>query len=201
MPPPTGTNSNWTGSVATSYDGNATTVTDQAGKKRRSVTNALEQLIRVDEPDAAGNLGSVSNPVQPTYYSYDVLDNLTQVVQAGSGTGQCGPAGGNCSQTRSFTYNSLSRLTSATNPESGTIQYQYDPNGNLVQKTDARGVVTTYAYDALNRAVVTTYAYDALNLGVVTTYAYDALNRVVQRSCSTPNGTPGKGLSRKERRL
>ena len=31
----------WTGSVTTSYNANQTTVTDQAGKKRRSMTDAL----------------------------------------------------------------------------------------------------------------------------------------------------------------
>ncbi|NMS24108.1 RHS repeat domain-containing protein, partial [Vibrio parahaemolyticus] len=30
--------------------------------------------------------------------------------------------------------------------------------------------------------------------GVVTSYVYDALNRVTQRSYSTPNGTPGVGV-------
>lgn len=71
-------------------------------------------------------------------------------------------------QTRTFAYNSLSRLTSATNPESGTINYVYDNNGNLTSKTDARGVKTDYIYDALNR--------------------------VTNRNYSTPNGTPGTGI-------
>ncbi len=42
-------------------------------------------------------------------------------------------------------YDSLKRLTSATNPEtsasaaqSGTISYTYDANSNLTKKTDAR---------------------------------------------------------------
>jgi YD repeat-containing protein len=42
-------------------------------------------------------------------------------------------------------------LRTAANPESGTISYQYDDNGNLVVKTDARGVSTHFAYDSLNR--------------------------------------------------
>src|SRR5262249_32590517 len=54
-------------------------------------------------------------------------------------------------QTRTFVYDSLKRLTSATNPESGSVFYAYDNDSNLIQKTDARGVVTTYDYDALNR--------------------------------------------------
>src|SRR2546426_4610946 len=114
------------------------TVTDQAGKVRRSMTNGLGQLARIDEPDANGNLGTADSPAQPTSYSYDGLGNLTTVNQG--------------VQTRSFVYSSLSRLTSATNPESGTISYQYDANGNLTRKTDARGVYIDYAYDALNRA-------------------------------------------------
>mgnify|MGYP001171533409 CR=1 FL=1 len=52
---------------------------------------------------------------------------------------------------------SLSRLKSATNPESGLIQYAYDNNSNLTQKTDARNVVTNYIYDALNRVTQRNY--------------------------------------------
>jgi YD repeat-containing protein len=51
----------------------------------------------------------------------------------------------------------LKRLTSATNPESGTVSYHYDANGNLTSKTDARGVVSNYVYDALNRVTIVLY--------------------------------------------
>jgi len=44
------------------------------------------------------------------------------------------------SQTRSFVYDSLKGLASATNPESGTVSYQYDNNGNLLVKTGAHGI-------------------------------------------------------------
>ena len=136
--------------MRTDIDANATTVTDQAGKQRRSITNALGQLIRVDEPDAGNQLGTASSPNQDTSYAYDTLNNLITVSQG--------------AQTRTFTYSSLSRLLSATNPESGTISYGYDSNGNLLTKTDARGVKTDYVYDALNR--------------------------VTNRNYSTPGGTP-----------
>src|SRR5262249_44816635 len=95
-------------------------------------------LARVDEPDGSGSLGATDNPSQPTSYSYDTLSNLITVNQG--------------SQTRTFTYSSLARLLSATNPESGAISYQYDDGGNLLVKTDARGVSAHYSYDALNRA-------------------------------------------------
>ena len=45
----------------------------------------------------------------------------------------------------------------------------YDDNGNLTQKTDARGVVTAFAYDALNRPILTGYSDSTL----WSYYAYD----------------------------
>jgi YD repeat-containing protein len=50
-----------------------------------------------------------------------------------------------------FAYDSLSRLSWATNPESGTNSYFYDANGNLTFKTDARNITTTLGYDQFNR--------------------------------------------------
>jgi RHS repeat-associated protein len=122
--------------VTTSYSGNTVTATDQAGKTRRSVSDALGRLKEVyEDPSSLNYL---------TSYSYDALDNLTTVNQG--------------SQTRTFNYDSLKHLTSTSNPESGTVSYQYDNNGNLTQKTDARSVVTTYNYDALNRNINTIYS-------------------------------------------
>jgi YD repeat-containing protein len=139
LPAPWGANS--TGTVTSAYDANFTIVTDQAQKQRRSMTDGLGRLIRVDEPDLNSNLGTTTAPNQPTHYAYDVLGNLTEVTQSDSTT----------TQLRTFVYSSLSRLTQATNPESGTITYKYGESGNLTVRTDARAVSTHYAYDALNR--------------------------------------------------
>jgi RHS repeat-associated protein len=147
------------GAIAkTDYSGNATILTDERGKKRRTVEDALDNLIRVDEPNESNDLGAISSPTLPTYYSYDTLGNLTQIGQG--------------EQTRTFTYNSLSRLLSATNPESGTFQYSYDANGNLLTKTDARNISTTYTYDALNRATFRNYSDDTPDIS----YVYDDTN-------------------------
>ncbi len=121
--------------VSTSYAGDSVTVTDPAGKARKSRSDALGRLIEVYENPAGLNY--------LTSYAYDVLDNLRTVSQGG--------------QTRTFDYDSLKRLSSATNPESGTISYSYDENSNLRFKTDARGIVTENRYDVLNR--VTTILY------------------------------------------
>jgi len=169
-PPTTGTNSNWTGSLTSSYSTNATTVTDQAGRVLRSLVDPLEHLIRVDEPNNAGQLGTIDAPIQPTIYGYDAFGNLTSVQQPGTNSEQCGGAT-NCSQTRTFTYSSLSRLLTATNPESGSISYEYFPNGNLKKRTDARTIETTYEYDGLNRRKTVTYSDGTPTV----TYTYDTL--------------------------
>ena len=169
--------------------GTAVTVKDQALKLRRSVTNAMGHLTRVDEPNYVGQLGAIDAPNQPTYYSYDLLNNLTQVQQPGDNNEECGPSTTTCSQTRSFQYDSLSRLKQAINPESGTIAYSYDLNSNLTTKTDARGIVTTYSYDALNRAKTRTYTNEPAGSETPdVSYYYDLVTNAKGRLIKVTNG-------------
>ena len=162
-PAPWGANTNATGAVSTVYDAEATTFTDQAGKSRKNVVDALGRLIQTFEaPHEAGYNYQTS-------YAYDAVDNLGQVQQGG--------------QTRVFQYSSLSRLVSAANPESGTSIYEYDPNGNLKKKTDAHGVTTDYTYDALNRMTFVDYSGTTPDV----TYAYDTAPNGVGRLASVSN--------------
>ncbi|MGH9356598.1 MAG: hypothetical protein ACRD10_10760, partial [Terriglobia bacterium] len=146
--------------------------------------------------DRAYHLGP-SDP--PAYYTYDALDNLIKVQQQGGTTNQ------SLWRTRTFTYNSLSELTAATNPESGTVTYKYDGNGNVTTRRDARGIVTTYSYDALNRLTgktytdgepAVTYSFDQGGLGVgrrtgmtdaagSESWTYDSMGRVATDQRST----------------
>ena len=88
------------------------------------------------------------------------LLTVTQNAQAASGS----------QQTRSYSYDGIGRLTSETNPESGTTTYVYytnstcaiTSNGDLIKKTDAAGVYTCVAYDALHRVTSTSYSNSAL---------------------------------------
>lgn len=166
LPAPWAGNTSSTGAIARVYDGIYMTMTDQAGKVRRSKLDGLGRLIRIDEPsDTANSLGIPDLPNQATNYQYNAMNNLTQVTQG--------------SQTRSFSYSSLGRLTSASNPESGVIDYEYDANGNLTKKIDPRFVpntsikrTTTYEYDALGRVTTRTYNDGTPNVS----YGYDAAN-------------------------
>jgi RHS repeat-associated protein len=93
-----------------------------------------------------------------TKYTYDALGHLltvTQNAQASSGS----------RQSRTYTYDLLARVTSESNPETGSTTYTYDSvspcadgnnysyPGNLVERTDNAGNSTCYAYDSLNRLV------------------------------------------------
>jgi RHS repeat-associated protein len=99
-----------------------------------------------------------------TLYTYNVLDDLTCVEQHGTATGQTGcsaaPSYDSSSawRIRRFQYDSLGRLTTATNPESGAISYTYDADGNVLTKYDARGITTTMTYDQLHRVLTKTYS-------------------------------------------
>lgn len=92
-----------------------------------------------------------------TKYTYDALGNLLTVTQNVQSSGN--------TQTRTYTYDYLSRLTTETNPETGNsssgsdIIYTYDTAcgsyaasaGNLTKKVDKAGNITCYGYDGLHR--------------------------------------------------
>ncbi|HTV55435.1 MAG TPA: RHS repeat-associated core domain-containing protein [Terriglobia bacterium] len=75
-------------------------------------------------------------------------------------------------------YDSLSRLTSAMNPEAGTTGYTYDANSNLLTRTDARGIITTYGYDALNRPTGVQYSDGTPSVS----YVYDQVASQIETS-------------------
>jgi RHS repeat-associated protein len=152
-----------------------TTVTDEAGNARRSCSDGLGRMTNVFE--APVNLN------YQTTYGYNLLDDLTSVTQNGSNSANA--------RLRTFSYNSLSHLVTASNPESGSISYQYDANGNLFTKTAAApnqastgttSVVTTHAYDDLNRLTGTTYTDTFNGPSAPVQYGYDA---VALTGCAT----------------
>jgi YD repeat-containing protein len=143
--------------TTTTYSGPCATTTDPAGKARKTCSDAFGRLIQVFEDPAGLNY--------ETDYTYDVLNNLLTVNQKGGSTNSANW------RTRTFSYDGLSRLTSATNPESGTVTYVYDANGNLLSKTSPKPNQTSTAT-------------------VVATYTYDALNRLTQKASTTVRRQP-----------
>jgi len=121
-----------------------------------------------------------------TLYTYDALGNLTCIEQHGgvTGTGCSSQQADDATspwRVRRFTYDSLTRLLSTSNPETGTINYVYDPNSNVVSRTaplpnqnpgSTTTVTTTYSYDALNRLTKKTYTDST----AAAQYGYDGVS-------------------------
>jgi RHS repeat-associated protein len=146
-------------STVPNFIGTVVTTVDASLRRSRSITNALGQLIRVDEPIAIGgtadaDLGSLASPNQPTVYNYDLNGKLVEVTQG--------------VQHRYFKYDSLGRLIRVKQPEQEpnpglamsdpyntdwqwTAGFTYDVLGNVVTVTDANGTVIHNEYDRANR--------------------------------------------------
>ena len=188
---PDGTSSTWCysaagsgcpGVLATGYSSAYPPVSwvdsyDEVGNHHQDLSDGFGRLIAVMEPN-----GTTAAPSMETDYSYDLLNNLLSVQQWGGAPNSAG------ARSRSFTYDSLSRLLCSSNPENsyascptsatsshvaGTTSYSYDANGNLATKTDARGITTSYTYDVLNRVVAKSYS-DGTNSAC---YRYDVAAR------------------------
>ncbi len=193
-------------STQTCYDGIATTgqtvckpnrsqfssvtwtdTVDQAGSARQFVSDTVGQLRAVIEPGTNGQLSL------ETDYSYDGLGNLASVTQHG--------ATGETPRTRTYQYDSLSRMLWSQNSETGVTcdghgngtiagcQHDgYDPNGNLLYKTNANGVTLSYSYDALDRLTKKSYSdgvtptllfvYDVENIDFDASYRFTTSNVV-----------------------
>ena len=142
------------GNAAKSATGSVVNFWNERGNQWQRVTDGLGRLTGVMEPSATTGVAALE-----TDYSYDVLNNL-------KGTNQAGVSGETARQ-RSFSYDSLSRVVTAANSETGSVGYAYlNSSGALCagdptlpcSKTDARGISTSYAYDALNRVLSKTYS-------------------------------------------
>lgn len=142
-------------SLTKSYSGSQTTVTDQAGKKRRGIADALGRTTKVIE-DPTGSLN------YETTYTFDAVNNLRMTTQG--------------DQKRYFIYDSLGRLLRSKNPEQDANtnlssltdpltnngqwaeEFTYDANDNVLTKKNARNITATMTYDELNRPLTRTYS-------------------------------------------
>ncbi|RZU29011.1 RHS repeat protein [Edaphobacter modestus] len=156
-----------------SYHGRDYSFTDESGKIKLYRLNFGGKVVQVCEVTGSGSDSpcgmGISGSGFTTYYTYNAADNLVVATQSG--------------RIRLFSYDLLSHLKTSTNPETGTICYGiwsggncingYDANGNLVAKTDARGAMITYGYDALNRLISTTYSGGGAAATRSSCYQYD----------------------------
>jgi RHS repeat-associated protein len=112
---------------------------------------------------SGGSGGIATSPVF-TSYTYDALGNLTSVIQG--------------SQTRSYQYDGLSRLTQEITPEAGTVTLAYvTTTGALCSGSPSNPCSRTAP--ATNKTTGT----------VTTTYAYNTANQLTKKTHSDTTGT------------
>ena len=146
------------------------------------IRDALGQIIELsyDVLNREANR-SFSNPADPTgddlesiATDYDPNGNpLTRTETYSGATGV---------RVTQQTFDTFDRLLSVTDPESKTITYGYDANGNRTRLRDPDGRITLYTFDELNRTVSV-----ALTLVGVTEYSYFRDSRL--RRVRYPNGS------------
>jgi RHS repeat-associated protein len=185
--------------VAYTYTNNDVLLIESSSQvfKRQLEYDALGRLSSVCEisttlPGHGTCAQSVSQTGYWTKYTYDPLGNLLTVTQN---------AQGGTSQTRTFTYDWLGRMTSESNPETGLVTYTYDSActstpaspGDLTTRVDNAGNTTCYYYDGLHRmngaglsTLCRRWSYDA-NSGT-TLNAMGKLFKVTTDNCA--NYTP-----------
>ena len=100
-----------------------------------------------------------------TRSSYDALSRRKDTTDAKNGVTQFGYDGGDRTVqvtdprnlVTQYPRNGLGDATSLISPDTGTANHTYDAAGNLLTRTDSRGVLATYSYEELNRLAGITY--------------------------------------------
>jgi RHS repeat-associated protein len=102
--------------------------------------------------DSGGNMASRTDALgRTTSYTYNSLGQEISMVEP------LPPGISASAATTAYTYDAFGNLTQTAAPLGRTTGSTYDANGNKLTDTDARGNITSYAYDALNRLSTTTY--------------------------------------------
>jgi RHS repeat-associated protein len=169
-------------SVGYSYTGATTQYTNESNG-----TTSSTNLSRVDGLGRLTYVCEVTTSATPAQMGGDTPSNCNLEI-AGTGflTSSTQTLRGvtksvQGSQTRTFVYDSLNRLTDSTNPESGHIHYVYDPDGNLYTKTapapnsaagSSNTLTTTYTYNNIHQVLSKTYSGTSASSTPSATYNY-----------------------------
>jgi len=185
-PAPAGQSGYETTTYTYDSDGNLLTTTAPP------TTSGGSSQITVNAYDPAGQLasqtsGSATSTAATVGFCYDPDGDRTAAVYGDgntSGTAACSTsypwtvtASPQVNYQTTYSYDSAGELVSTTAPKttaapSGeTTTSTYDPAGNMLTRTDADGVTTTWTYTPLNLAATVSYSGSSAHS---VTYSYDA---------------------------
>ncbi len=149
--------------------GDLTTVLDGKQTHQDYQYDDLKRVFRSTQ-DLGGTDPSTADAL--TEYSYDVQDNLTDVIDPINGT-------------TTYEYDDLGNLLQQDSADTGSQILSYDAAGNLRLRTDANDQTFSYVYDALNRLTL----LDAPGTADDISYQYDTCAHGQGRVCSITQGT------------
>ncbi|MCO7223205.1 RHS repeat-associated core domain-containing protein [Pleionea sp. CnH1-48] len=164
--------------------------------------------------DTDGNKTSVTNGLLKTTFSqYDAIGRLSRIIDAENSTlfiesnilEKPSKVSDQEGKVTSYLYDDLGNLLEVNSPATGLTRYTYDEAGNRISKVDAKGVMVSYEYDAINRIKSQAfsdasenilYGYDeavegAYNIGRLTSvidssgttrYSYDIFGQVIEEN-------------------
>lgn len=173
--------------------GNRTTYAyDQLGNLA-AVTSPLGNSI-VYEYDFRGRKAYEGGATYPARYTYDVFSNMITMM-----TYRNESLGHDSGDVTTWLYDEASgSMTNKVYADGKGPTYAYTPDGKLLRRIWARGVVTDYAYDRWNNLTNTTYSdetpamslfYDAMgrqveahNAAGMTTFTYDAFGSLTNEN-------------------
>lgn len=154
------------------YDaaGNREQITDPAGRIQKFKYDPLGRLFLAE--DIAGDIVASS---------YDSRDNLLSIANE------------NNVLIRRYQYDRNNFQTHEIWPEGQTYISKFDPNGNLLEKIDAKGQITRFTYDKSNRLSKTEYfeAEAAAQPAKGIDYSYNAVNSLTSYDDGQTQGTYG----------
>ena len=137
--------------------------------------------------DSAGNvIESRDAEGRVTRFAYDVLNRLTQVIDATQSSPDplCGTAGVTC-----YDYDSVGNLTRVTDARGSVTTFGFDSQDRLIQTTDPLGRSETIAYDGDGNLISTTDRDDQ-----TIEFQYDAVNQLIRKTLLP--GTPEEAITR-----
>ncbi len=157
-------------SASDGYDANGNLVhsADSLGVQQRRSYDALDRLVSTIE-NYNGTDAATKNTL--SLYAYDALDRLNGVSDPDD-------------LVTSYDYDGLGDAVALHSPDTGTTMRRFDAAGDLLSSTDARGVTSTYTYDALGRRTGAGYPDNTQNVA----YRYDEANGVTGCARSAPVG-------------
>lgn len=153
-------------SVGYEYDknSNVVTLTDGNDKDATFAYDGLNRLISTQ--DRRGVESAVStNGV--TEFTYNELDDLLGVDF--TATQDSASNAHLVTLDTDYTYNAFGEVETETSRDRGLTSYDYDSNGNLIERVDDEGREVNYAYDGINRLTGITYP-NQTTLNVTLTY-------------------------------